>query len=140
MVQKLNEEEGLKDKKPAVKNRLFERSSLVNLSYVSILYKESGRENKNIEVNRMGMKEKNVKESSYTNINRHKKGKKAELPKNEKPKKHHEIPRKGEKMRKLLSPRYWPSLIWARKSFWRFSCEQSFDKQQNGSLQFNPHM
>ena len=93
MVQKLNEEEGPKDKKPAVKNRLFERSSLVNLSYVSILYKESGRENKNIEVSRMGMKEKNVKESSYTNINRHKKGKQAELPKNEKPKKHHEIPR-----------------------------------------------
>ena len=39
---KLNEEEGSKDKKPAVKNRLFGRPSLVNLSHISELYEESG--------------------------------------------------------------------------------------------------
>ena len=35
------------------------------------------------------------KELSYTNIDRHKKGKQANQPKDEKPKKHHEIPRNG---------------------------------------------
>ena len=53
---KLNEEEGQKDQKPVVKSRLFERPSLVNL----------------IKENRKGENDKNVKESSYTNINRHK--------------------------------------------------------------------
>ena len=51
---KLNKEEGPKDKKPAVKNRLFERPTLANVSHVSELYKESGSENKNIEENRKG--------------------------------------------------------------------------------------
>ena len=55
---KLNKEEGPKDKKPAVKNRLFERPSLVNLSHVTKLYKESGSENKNIEENRKGENER----------------------------------------------------------------------------------
>ena len=103
-------------KKPAVKNRLLERPSLVKLSHVSELYEESGSENKNIGESIKGENKKNVKESSYTNINRHKKGKQAKLLISEKPKKHHEIPRNGEKMRKLLSPRKWPSLIWARIS------------------------
>ena len=76
---KLNEEEGPKDKKPAAKNRLFERPSLVNNSHVSELYKESGSENKNIEENGKGENEKNVKELSNTNINRHKKGKQSKL-------------------------------------------------------------
>ena len=49
----------------------------------------------NIEENGKGENEKNVKESSYTNINRHKKGKQAKQLKNEKPKKHHEIQRNG---------------------------------------------
>ena len=40
----LNKEEGPKDKKPAVKNRLFERPSLANLIHISELYKESGSE------------------------------------------------------------------------------------------------
>ena len=39
------------------------------------MYKESGSENKNIEENGKGENEKNVKELSNTNINRHKKGK-----------------------------------------------------------------
>ena len=99
---KLNEEEGPKEKRPAVKNRLFERPSLVNLSHVSELYKESGSENKNIEENRKGENEKNAKESSYTNTNRHKKGKQAKLQKNEKPKKHHEILRKWRNNEKAL--------------------------------------
>ena len=111
---KLIEEEGPEDKKPAVKSRLFERPSLVNLSHVSELYEESGSENKNIKENGKGENKKNAKESSYTNINGHKKGEQAEQIKDEKPKKHHEIPRNGEKMRKLLSPRKWPCLIWAR--------------------------
>ena len=75
---KLYKEEGPKDKKPAVKSRLFERPSLVN---VSKLYQESGSENKNIEENARGENKKNAKESSYTNTNRHKKGKQAEIKK-----------------------------------------------------------
>ena len=111
---KLNEEEGPKDKKPAEKSRLFERPSLVNLSHVSELYKESGSDKKNIEENRKEEIKKSAKESSNININGHKKGEQAKLLKNENPKKHREIPRNGEKMRTLLSPRKWPCLIWAR--------------------------
>ena len=70
-------------------------ASLVNLSHISELYEESGSGNKNVEENRKGENEKNVKELSYTNINRHKKGKQAEQLKNENPKKHHKIPRNG---------------------------------------------
>ena len=55
---KLNKEESPKDKKPGEKGRLFERPSLVNLSHVSELYKESGSENKNIEENGKGVNEK----------------------------------------------------------------------------------
>ena len=53
--------------------------SLVDLSHISELYEESGSENKNIEENGKGENKKNAKESSYTNINRCKKGKQAEL-------------------------------------------------------------
>ena len=94
---KLNEEEGPKDKKPAEKSRLFERPSLVNLSHVSELYKESGSENDNIEENGKGENEKNAKESIHTNINGCKKGEQAKLLKDVKPKKHHEIPGNEEK-------------------------------------------
>ena len=48
---KLYEEECPKDKKPAVKNRFFEKHSLDNLSHVFDLYEESGSEDKNIEEN-----------------------------------------------------------------------------------------
>ena len=113
---KLNEEEGTKDKMPVAKNMFFERPSLVYLSHVSKLYKESGSKIKNIEENGKGENKRNAKESSYSNTNRHKKGKQAKLLKSEKPKKHHEIPRNGEKMRKLMSPRKWPCLTWARIS------------------------
>ena len=110
----LYEEEGPKNKRPAVKIRLFEKPSLVNLSHVSELYEESGSEDENIEENKKGENKKNAKESSYTNINDHKKREQAKPLKDEKPKKHHEIPRIEEKMRKLLSPRKQPCLIWAR--------------------------
>ena len=46
---KMNEEEGPKDKKPAVKNRPLERPSQINLNYGSKIYKESGSENGNVE-------------------------------------------------------------------------------------------
>ena len=93
----MNEEEGPKDKEPAAKSRLFERPSQVNHSHISELYEESVSENKNIEENGKGENKKNAKESSYANINRCKKGKQAELLKNEKPRK-------------------CPSLIWLRIS------------------------
>ena len=112
---KMNEEEGPKDKKPAVKNRFFERPSLVNLSHISKLYKESGCENKNIEENGKGENEKNAKESSYTNTNRCKKQKQAKLEEMKNPRnvmKSQEM----KKMRKLLSPRKWPCPIWAKIS------------------------
>ena len=82
----------------------FERPSLVNLNHGSKMYKESGSENDNVEENKKGEKEKNTKESTYTNIGSCKRGKQAEQ-KNQKPKNDHEIQRNQEKMRKLLSPR-----------------------------------
>ena len=113
---KLNEGEGPKDWKPAAKNRLFERPSLVNISHDSKLCKESGSENKNIEENGKGENEKNVKELSNTNINRHKKGKQSKLLKMENPRNIMKSQEMEKKMRKLLLPRKWPSLIWARIS------------------------
>ena len=82
---KLYEEEGSKDEKPAVKNRLFEKPSPVNISHVSGLYEESGSEHKNIEENGKGENKKNAKELRYTNINRHKREKQAELQKMKNP-------------------------------------------------------
>ena len=98
----LYEEEGPKDKMPAEKNRPFERPSIFNLSHVSELYEESGSENENNEENKKGENKKNMKESCYTNTNEHKKKEQAELPKDEKPKCHHKIPRKNEKNEKAL--------------------------------------
>ena len=94
---KLFKEEDPKSKKPALKNRPFERPSLVNLIHVSELYGESGSEDKNIEVNGKGENKKNVKESSYTNITEHKEKEQAKLLRDEKLKYHHETPRKKKK-------------------------------------------
>ena len=63
-----------KDKKPAVKNRPFERPSLVNLNHGLKIYKESGSENENIEEIEKGENEKNTKESTYTNIGSYERG------------------------------------------------------------------
>ena len=102
---KMNEEKGQKDKKPAAKNRLFERPSLVNLNHSYKMYKESGSENDNVEENTKGENKKNTKELTYTNISSYERGKQAEQHKIKKHKNDHEIPRNQEKMRKLLSPR-----------------------------------
>ena len=61
---KMNEEKDPKDKKPAVKNRPFERTSLVNLNHSSKMCEESGSKIKNIEENKKGENEKNMKEST----------------------------------------------------------------------------
>ena len=72
---KMNKEKGQKDKKAAAKNRPLERPSLVNLNHGSKMYEESGSENENIEEDKKGENEKNMKESTYTNISSYKRGK-----------------------------------------------------------------
>ena len=74
----MNKEKGPTDKKPAVKNRPFEMPSLVNLNHGSKMYEESGGENENVEEDEKGKNEKNMKESTYTNIGSDKRGKQAE--------------------------------------------------------------
>ena len=91
---KLYEEEGPNNKKPAAKNRCFEEPALNNLDHIYELYKESGSDNKNIEEIAKGENKKNVKESRYTNMDKDKKGKQADLLEDEKPGNCHEIPRK----------------------------------------------
>ena len=75
---KVNEEEGPKDKKPAAKNRPFERPSPINLNHSSKIYEESGSENDNVEKNKKGEKKKNTKELANTNIGSYERGKQAE--------------------------------------------------------------
>ena len=53
-----------------MKNRPFEKPSLVNLNHSSKMYEESGSENENAEENEKGESKKNTKESTYTNIGR----------------------------------------------------------------------
>ena len=90
----LCEEEGPNNKKPAVKNRHFEKPTLNNLNHVCKLYEESGSDNKNIEEIVKGENKENAKEPRYTNMDEYKKGKQADLLEDEKPGNHHEIPRK----------------------------------------------
>ena len=66
------------------------------------MYEESGSENENIEENEKGENEKNAKESTYTNISSHWRGKQAKKQKIEKPRNSHEIPRNEEKNEKPL--------------------------------------
>ena len=94
---KLYKEEGPNNKKPTMKNRRFEEPALNDLSHIYELYEESGSDNKNIEEIVKGENKKNVKESSYTNIDEGTKGKQANLLKDEKPRNCHEIPEKGGK-------------------------------------------
>ena len=109
---KLYEEEGPNNKKPAAKNRHFEEPALNNFNHVYELYKESGSDNKNIEEIVKGENKKNLKERSYTNMDEGKEGKQADPMSKEKPRNHHDIPRKKEKMRKLWSPR--PCQTWGK--------------------------
>ena len=99
---KLNEEKCPKDKKPAAKNRPFERPSLVNLYLSSKMYEDSGSENNNVEENEKGENEKNTNELTYTNISSYERGKWAEQCKIEKPKNDNKIPRNQEKNEKAI--------------------------------------
>ena len=98
----MNEEEGPKDKKPPVKNRPLERSSLINLNHSSKIYKESGSENDITEEIKREKNIKNMKEISNTKISSYDSGEQAELQKIENPKNDHEIPRNQEKNEKAL--------------------------------------
>ena len=108
------EEEGSNNKKPAVKNRLFEEPALNHLNHIYELYKKSGSDDKNIEEIVKGENKKNAKEPSYTNMDKGKKGEQANLQKREKPRNHHEILKKKGRMRKLWSPRKCPCPTWAK--------------------------
>ena len=104
---KLYDEEGPNNKKPAAENRLFEKPTLNNLNNVYELYEESGSDNENIEDIVKGENKMNSKEKGYSHMDEEKEGKQADLLNKEKPRNHHNIPRKREKMRKLWSPRKW---------------------------------
>ena len=94
---KLYDEEGLNDKKPAAENRLIEEPTLNNLNRVYKLYEESGSDNDNIEDSLKGKNKKTSKEEDYTNMDEKKEGKRADLLNKEKPRYHHDIPKKGRK-------------------------------------------
>ena len=102
----LYDEEGPNKKKLAAENRLL-KSPLNNLNHVYELYKGSGSDNDNVEDSLKRENDKNLKEEDYTNMDEKKEGKRADLLNKEKPKYHHDIARKKEKMRKLWSPRKW---------------------------------
>ena len=104
---KLYDGEGPNKKKAAVENRLIEEPSLNNLNHVFEVYEESGSDIDYIEDSLKGENKKNSKEENYTNMDEKKEGKQADLLKMEKPRYHHNIPRKKEKMRKLWSRRKW---------------------------------
>ena len=87
-------EECPNNKKPAAKNRCFEEPTLNNLNHIYELYEESGSDDKNIEATMKGEKKKNLKERSYTSMDKGKEGKQADLLSKEKPRNHHDIPRK----------------------------------------------
>ena len=91
---KLYDEEGPKNKKPAAENRLFEKPNLNNLNHVYELYEESGSDNENIEDFVKRENKKNLKEKGYTNMDEEKEGKQVNLLNKEKPRNHHDIPRK----------------------------------------------
>ena len=91
---KLYDEEGPNNKKTAAKNRHFEEPTLNNLNHIYELYQESGSDNKNIEEIVKGENKKNSKERSYTNMDKGKERKQANLLSKEKPRNHHNIPRK----------------------------------------------
>ena len=104
---KLYDEEGPNNKKPAVETRLIEEPTLNNLNHVYESYEESGSDNENVEDILKGENNKNLKEKTSTNMDEEKEGKQANLLNKEKPRNHHDIPRKKGKMRKLWSPRKW---------------------------------
>ena len=99
----LSDEEGSNDKKPPAKNRLIEEPTLNNLNQIYELYKESGSDNDYIEDSLKGENKKNLKEEDYTNMDEKKEGKRADLLNQEKPRYHHDIPKKGENEKALVT-------------------------------------
>ena len=102
---KLYDEGGPNNKKPAAKNRHFEEPTLNNLNHVYELYEESGSDNEDIEEIVKGENRKNSNERSYTNMDKGKEGKQANLLSKEKPRYHHHIPRKKGGNEKALVPK-----------------------------------
>ena len=100
---KNNDEEGPNNEKPAVKNRHFEEPTLNNLNHIYELYEESGSDNENMEEILKGENKKNSKERSYTNMHKGKEGKQANLLSKEKPRNHHDIPKKGGNEKALVA-------------------------------------
>ena len=98
---KLYDAEGPNKKKPAAKKRLIEEPTLNNLNHIYELYEESGSDNHHIEDSLKGKNKKNSKEEDYTNNDEKKEGKRADLLNKEKPRYHHDNPRKKGVMRKL---------------------------------------
>ena len=90
-------------KKPAVNNRLIEEPSLNNLNHVFEVYEESGSDIDYIEDSLRGESKRNSKEENYTNMDEKKEGKRADLLKLEKPQYHHDIPKKGENEKALVT-------------------------------------
>ena len=72
------DEEG-PNKKPVVRNRLIEEPSLNNLNHVFEVYEESGSDVDYIEDSLKGENKKNSKEDNYTNMDKKKEGKQADL-------------------------------------------------------------
>ena len=99
---KLYDEEGPNNIMPAAENRLFEKPTLNNLNHVYELYEESGSDNENLEDFVKGENKKNSKEKGYTNMDEEKEGKQADLLIKEKPRNHHDIPRKKGKNEEAL--------------------------------------
>ena len=99
---KLYDEEGLNEKKPAVRNRLIEEPSPNNLNHVFEVYKESGSDVDYIEDSLKGENKKNSKEDNCTNMDEEKEGKQANLLRLKITRYDHVSPKK-EKMRKLWS-------------------------------------
>ena len=97
------DEKGPNEKKPAVRNRHVEEPSLNYLNHFLEVYKESGSFVDYIDDSLKGENKRNAKEDNYTNMDEEKEGKRANLLKLEKPRYHHDFPRKKEKMRKLWS-------------------------------------
>ena len=96
------DEEGPNDKNPAAENRLIEEPIQNNLNHIYKLYEESGSDNENIEDFMKGENRKNSKEKDYTKIDEKKEGKQVDLLNKEKPRNHHDIPRKKGKYEKAL--------------------------------------
>ena len=93
----LNDEIDPDEKKPVAYNRPTEMPSLNNLKYEIDIYGETGNDSEHIEDFPKGKNKKNSKEHKYTERDKKKEGKRADLLKLKTTQYHHDIPRnKGE--------------------------------------------